>query len=535
MIKTYQLIYFTVLLWTFVCTYHAKGELLKHTIIKGVVKRISYKKIWIKDQLGQIHKVPKTYFAKGRKFNIGKKINYLQKINPKNFNHTFQVRNRKKLTKNEKISLVKSYQIFILTLDSNLKLDKTYTGSTALPKEENNYRILKKFSSLFIKPAIATSPPPEQYSCFYAGWPATGRRRCRAPWNSENYTRCGSSSRYRRCNPTIFGPGEASPERNINSVRMMTDTPNPEKGMCIRVRRTSNMTRDCLEASKNNLDKIVANINTDDFKNFEKSIREFCGMGGSFGTFYDNPTRKRNNSACNRLGERLADIGFALAKSKKCSITNYTAPATPTSGSTTPSAPNACHSIQVRCTQGGKSWTGYVGQEDINENSGITERANGASGTNPVQLSRSFSKDLKLYRLACGGESTDIVTRGEGCQHFTRAHNASNPNQMATRVSVLNSNFSSNDCKDQNNQPISVGQACMVRAFCPRTTGGSTSLVPITAVCKCDILTQPISADTLTGQTVSDCISDTSFSTISQIQNEEEYRRSIPGEGATEQ
>lgn len=539
--------------------------MLPHTIMKGVIQKFDSERVWLKDDSGQTVVVPRKEIPQDIKLGQGKRVEYIKKVDIKNFIFDHKVKNRDKLTKQEKMDLVSSYQEFLLNLDENLSLDGTFD----LPplEMETTHFDSTQFDNLLdiiFDRAIAakkTYDYSDSKDCFYGGWPSKVRNNhCQKPWRSgvdkhSEYTKCGPDG-YFRCNPTIFGPMPKKKPRGVISGRK--DKKGDEgKGMCVRSQKksktekkkdnsaklvddTRGIVKQCLKASK--LEDVIENIDTEKFKKFEKAVRDYCHMGsnelagGKYGTDYDNPSKHRQNQTCLRLGERLADIGFALEKEKVCTVLNAKDPSEFMKG-------KGCKKeIKIKCSQGGRSWIGYLSKEDSQKASSY-EKLLKEKGKKKGRIPRSIAKNLQLVEH-CNSE--DRTSRGSGCEII--------------RVAQLNSSFSdSKSCK-------SLNHPCMVKARCPKNFEGETfdkpghkrtrnkldhekfkdssfeskgEKVEVTAVCKCENLSElkignnfkgfkkdySLLDQALTPKDVQRCLNDDSFETISELQSGKKERK----------
>ncbi len=339
----------------------ANAILLEKSVISGKIKKFDNKTVTLETAKGKTITIARADLPKDMSLSKSDKLSVPISVSPQNLqvmNLPYQLE-MKTLNDKQLRQLVKSYQVFVYSLDKQMML----RGG---PKNDGGTKS-KKVSEYFqflMDVAFAQDAP--NYTCFYAGWPTTASgTHCRGPWNqtvrtaldgdSMQYSACGAEGVY-RCNPVIFGPSTATreasgigPRQRVNgTIFNVRAVPTAEagKGICIEASGESQIVERCLAASRGNLANIVANIKSNPaaFERFARSTADFC-----------RTPRNSTNAACGNLRERLASIEFGRQDSVRAivldggSCTNVVKANFGQSAGSGESCPGSLCTIQANC------------------------------------------------------------------------------------------------------------------------------------------------------------------------------------------
>jgi len=297
----------------------SQAILLEDSVVTGRIKKFDAKTVTIVDHYQHEHVVARKDLPKGTKVSSNVKVSIGLKVKPEQFKFSqlpYKLENISKLKEAQLKKLVLSYQVFIYTVDKQLRDQGGYNKKTvSLDKE------VRQFFDFILSNAYADDPA---YTCFYGGWPTNASNAgCRPPWNSTllasidsndpmKYEPCGGPDNVYRCNPVLFGPsiqtntgshlGSSSTRVAGSSVRVRSvPAASANKGICVEVTSTRQMVDKCIAASRANLGNIIHNIqeHPEVFQRFAASVETFC-RGGAHSS----------NAACGNLRNRLAAIEF---------------------------------------------------------------------------------------------------------------------------------------------------------------------------------------------------------------------------------
>lgn len=299
----------------------SSGKVLESIIVTGVIKKTEANIVYVRDALGQTHKVSQELLTgkiRSKKLFIGDQVSFEKKIVITRPYPALELKKNIKLSKEEKEHLVRVMWRFLsLVEDKNKKLDPNFKPGEGENLKKTTYNLKSVFDFFFSE--VHALPPSN--ACVYAGYTSvmTGTpRTCRPPWSGDNpeYQPCGGGDNVFRCNPKIFGRGltrgsgdptgfaeenavSAWADEGGSSSYNLTTGPGPEgtadsnttdarrrsaayvfktssssaaHGFC--VLRTdagdgslSNITRNCVMAAERNMASILRNFDNNYFNN----------------------------------------------------------------------------------------------------------------------------------------------------------------------------------------------------------------------------------------------------------------------------
>jgi|GEM_PF-5656836 len=331
---------------TFFCfPNESKAMILEDTVIKGKIKSYDKDNVVIKSAAGHTYTVPRKNLPKNFNFESKKEVTVPLKVKKQDLrigNLPYEIPDIGKFNKNKLKKLVWAYQIFMVTTEK-MQIKEGMYKSSAVENRQSSEQVFtwNKFLSYVFGEAVAEGESAEPtFNCFHSGWPSirsgsSANASCRNPASSQvktamaaegmgggafTYHNCGADGVF-RCNPILFGPSIAThagsslgpnSQRVPGSLTRVRPVPASEAdhGICVHADGESQIIERCTEASRSNLDQIVARITASpqNFERFATAVGAYC-----------RASARATNAACLALRDRLA----ALRLSGKGNRTQY--------------------------------------------------------------------------------------------------------------------------------------------------------------------------------------------------------------------